>query len=153
MKSTKVQRTRMSTTDQKPSFSWLSRSDPDLRGQRTKYIITHNPSTHQPGEEVYIKLGDLGSVHTIDPNSIKFRFIFSRTDPGPKLFNNLSANLVQRLVVTLGGETIYDNANENLIRTYTDLWLSQRAREELTEFGICDDLLRNPKDSKDAKRD
>ena len=146
MKTTKVQRTTQSTSDMDPSYSWLTRSKPNLRGARTKYSITHNPSYAQPGEEIYINLGALGSTHPIDPNSICLKFVASRGDPEGMFFNNLSGNLVQRLIVSLGGETIYDNSWEGLLRTYSDLWLSQRAREELTEFGIKDEMLRNVTD-------
>ena len=125
MKTTKIQ----AEGDPNPSNSWLTRSDPTLRGLRTKYSITHNPSYAQPGEEVYINLGTLGSTSPVDPNSICLKFSVAKSDPEGMFFNNLSTALVQRLVVSLGGETIYDNSWEGLLKTYTDMWLSQRSRE------------------------
>ena len=58
-------------------------------------------------------------------------------------YNNLAANLVQRLIVSISGHVIYDYAHKNLMRTYSDMWLSQRSREELIKFGVCDSLMRN----------
>lgn len=141
-------------TEVDPKSTPLVRSDPKLRGTRTKYVITHNPSYAHPGEEIYINLNVLGSSNPVDPNSIALRFTMSRTDQGSLVFNNLGSNLVQRLIVAIGGETIYDNSWENLLKTYSDLWLSQRDRTALTEFGICDELVRNPNDktNKSAKK-
>lgn len=140
MKTTKIQ----AEGDPNPSNSWLTRSDPTLRGLRTKYSITHNPSYAQPGEEVYINLGTLGSTSPVDPNSICLKFSVAKSDPEGMFFNNLSTALVQRLVVSLGGETIYDNSWEGLLKTYTDMWLSQRSREDLTKYGLKPVDLRNP---------
>ena len=133
MKTTRVQRTTQSTQDLNPEYSWLSRSNNEVRGVRTKYCITHNPNTAQPGEDINVNLSSLGSTYAIDPNSINLRFSIAKSEVEAKFFNNISSNLVQRLVVKIGGNTVYDNSWEGLLRNYTDLWLSQRAREELTE--------------------
>ena len=150
MKTTRVQRTTQSTQDMVPEYSWLSRSEDSLRGVRTKYCITHNPNTAQPGEDINVNLSSLGSTYAIDPNSINLKFSIAKGEVEAKFFNNISSNLVQRLVVKIGGNTIYDNSWEGLLRTYTDLWLSQRAREELTEYGLMDDASRNVTDKSDS---
>ena len=150
MKTTKIQRTTQSTQDMDPEYSWLSRSKDEHRGVRTKYCITHNPNTAQPGEDINVNLSSLGSTYAIDPNSINLKFSIAKSETDAKFFNNISANLVQRLVVKIAGNTIYDNCCEGLLRNYTDLWLSQRAREELTEYGLMADASRNVTDKSDA---
>ena len=149
MKTTKIQRTTQSTQDMNPEHSWLTRSKDNFRGVRTKYCITHNPNTAQPGEDINVNLSALGSTYAIDPNSINLKFTISKSDEDAKFFNNISANLVQRMVVKISGNTIYDNSYEGLLRNYTDLWLSQRAREELTEYGLMDEATRNVTEKSD----
>ena len=121
----------------------LTRSDPNLRGVRTKYSITHNPSYAKPQEEIYVKLDSLGSTNPIDPNSLCLKFVVSKSVPEGEFFNNLAACLIQRLVVDVAGTTIYDNCWEGMFRAYTDLWLSKESRDTLTEQGLKPPKLRN----------
>ena len=57
--------------------------------------------------------------------------------------------------MNLGGTTtgIYDNSWEGMFRTYTDMWLSQENRDDLTQQGLKATELRNPGTaaSKDTK--
>ena len=45
-------------------------------------------------------------------------------------------------MVTFAGEVVYDNNRESQIMVYKDLWLSDKCRKDMSEYGIANDNLR-----------
>ena len=56
--------------------------------------------------------------------------------------NNLSKLLADRLVIKLGGETVYDNSGESHLVVYRDLWRTKTDRAQAVEYGIAGENLR-----------
>ena len=56
--------------------------------------------------------------------------------------NNLGRLLCKKLIVKIGGEKVYDNIDESQFMVYKDLWESDEAREDTTEYGIAGENLR-----------
>ena len=56
--------------------------------------------------------------------------------------NNLGANLVSRLKVLFGGETLQDTQRYDLFQTYHDLFLSKEDRKDRLKQGISSPNIR-----------
>ena len=48
---------------------------------------------------------------------------------------------MQELAVRVAGETAYDNAGEALYKTCSDLWQTEREREDAVEYGVASENL------------
>ena len=56
--------------------------------------------------------------------------------------NNIGRLLCEKLLVTFTGKVVYDNNRESLIMVYKDLWLSNKCRKDMSEYGIASENLR-----------
>ena len=108
-----------------------------IRGDRTRHLVTHNPNTASPGEELYVDIPKLKVSSCLVPGSLHIVFDFEVTGTKSWFMNNLSKRLQKRLQVRLVGESVYDCNQENLYSTYKDLWMSNSERDDMIEYGIA----------------
>ena len=99
--------------------------------------ITLNPSSANPGETLYINIPKLTENLVIVPGSVSL--VFNLNVEGHEnntLVNNVGSNLVSRLKVLFGGETLQDTQRYDLFQTYHDLFLTDEERDDRLKQGI-----------------
>ena len=107
-----------------------------IKGTRTRQVITLNPNKVNPGEELYVDIPKLKPDSCLVPGSLHLLYDFKNSNTKSWYLNNLSKLLADRLVVKLGGETVYDNSGESHLAVYRDLWRTKTDRAQAIEYGI-----------------
>jgi hypothetical protein len=110
----------------RPGFRRKSMSS--IKGQRTRSVVTFNPSKISPGEELYIDIPKLKPDSCLVPGSLNLIDDFKVSGTKSWFHNNLSKLLCKRLQIKVAGETAYDNSEESLWEIYKDLWLTEGDR-------------------------
>ena len=113
-----------------------------IRGPRTRSVVTFNPSTISPGEELYINIPKLKPSSCLVPGSSNLLFDFKNSNTKSRFNNNLSKLLAKRLQIKIAGETAYDCSGESLFEVYKDLWLTLGDRKKMIEQGVANENLR-----------
>ena len=114
-----------------------------LKAESSLNRITLNPSSASPGETLYINIPQLSQNVVIVPGSVSL--LFDLTVEGHAnntLVNNVGSNLVSRLRVLFGGETLQDTQRYDLFQTYHDLYLTAEDREDGIKQGISSENIR-----------
>ncbi|CAB4014059.1 Hypothetical predicted protein [Paramuricea clavata] len=112
-----------------------------IKGPRTRSVVTFNPTTISPGEELYINIPKLKPSSCLVPGSLAFLFDFKNSNTKSRFSNNLAKLLAKRLQVKVAGKTAYDCSGESLFEVYKDLWLTL-GRKKMTEQGLASENLR-----------
>ena len=108
-----------------------------LKAESTLNRITLNPSSASPGETLYINIPKLSENLVIVPGSVSLLFDLDvEGHANNTLVNNVGRNLVTRLKVLFGGETLQDTQRYDLFQTYHDLFLTEEEREDRLKQGI-----------------
>ena len=113
-----------------------------VKGDRTRHVVTFNPNSASPGEELYVDIPKLKESSNLVPGSIHLVFDLEVTGTKTHFMNNLSKALQKRLQIRLAGETVYDCGGESLYSTYKDLWMSKSERKDMVEYGITNQNTR-----------
>ena len=114
-----------------------------LKAESTLNRISLNTSSVSPEETLYINIPKLAENVVIVPGSVSL--IFDLTVAGHAnntLVNNVGSNLVSRLKVLFGGETLQDTQRYDLFQTYHDLYLTAEDREDGLKQGISSENMR-----------
>ena len=112
-----------------------------LKAESSLNRITLNPSSASPGETLYIHIPKLAENVLIVPGSVYIKFNLNVADHANRtLVNNVGRNLVSRLKVMFGGETLQDIQRYDLFQTYHDLF-DKRRKEKLRQ-GISSENMR-----------
>ena len=133
----------MTTISEKINPNRIPRDPLGLKEESTLNRITLNPSSANPGETLYINIPKLSENLVIVPGSVSL--LFNLTVDGHEdntLVNNVSSNLVTRLRVLFGGETLQDTQRYDLFQTYHDLFLTDEEREDRLKQGISSRNMR-----------
>jgi hypothetical protein len=112
-----------------------------IRGPRTRSVVTFNPTTISPGEELYINIPKLKPSSCLVPGSLNLLFDFKNSNTKSRFMNNLSKLLAKRLQIKVAGEPAYDCSGESLFEVYKDLWLTLGDRR-MIEQGVANENLR-----------
>lgn len=114
-----------------------------LKAERFHHVITNNPSSANPKETLYIRIPRLTENTFFVPGSV---YLSTDVDISGNeknsVVNNLGRNLVSKLVVKWGPETILQIDNYDLYATFKDLWLSEKQRNNMVFQGIQSANLR-----------
>jgi hypothetical protein len=113
-----------------------------IRGPHTRSVVTFNPTTISPGEELYINIPKLKPSSCLVPGSLNLLFDFKNSNTKSRFMNNLSKLLAKRLQIKVAGETAYDCSGESLFEVYKDLWLTLGDRKKMIEQGVANENLR-----------
>ncbi|CAB4002517.1 Hypothetical predicted protein [Paramuricea clavata] len=113
-----------------------------VKGPRTRSVVTFNPTTIGPGEELYINILKLNPDSCLVPGSFALLFDFKNSNTKSRFNNNLSKLIAKRLQIKVAGETAYDCSGESLYEIYKDLWLTLGDRNKMTEQGLASENLR-----------
>ena len=115
-----------------------------LKAERAHHVITNNPSSANPKETLYIRIPRLTENTFYVPGSIYLSAdVDISGDSKNSVVNNLGRNLISKLVVIFGSQTILDIDNYDLFSTFKDLWLSNEDRKNSVFQGIQSSNLRS----------
>ena len=79
-----------------------------LRGPCTRSVVTFNPTTIGPGEELYINIPKLKPSSCLVPGSLNLLFDFKNSNTKSRFMNNLEKLLAKKIKIKVAGETAYD---------------------------------------------
>ena len=114
----------------------------EIKGNRTRHVITLNPNKINPEEDLYIDIPKLTPNLCLVPDSLRLLFDFKNKNTKSWFLNNLSKLLKKRLVIKFAGEIVYDNNGESILEIYRDLWKPDFVRSDMVEYGIANENLR-----------
>jgi hypothetical protein len=114
----------------------------EITGDRTRHVLTFNPNSEKPGEEIYVNIPKLKADSVLVPDSMALVFDFKNSNTKSWFRNNLGKLLQKRLEIRLAGEKVYDNSGESLLEVYKDLWLHNKQRDDMVEGGIASEATR-----------
>ncbi|CAB3995054.1 Hypothetical predicted protein [Paramuricea clavata] len=132
----------MNTTERELQPGFRRSHMTSIKGLRTRSVVTFNPTTISPGEELYINIPKLKPDSCLVPGSLALLFDFKNSNTKSHFNNNLSKLIAKRLQVKVAGETAYDCSGESLYEIYKDLWLTLGDRKKMTEQGLASENLR-----------
>jgi hypothetical protein len=132
----------MNTTERELQPGFRRSRMTSVKGPRTRSVVTFNPTTISPGEELYINIPKLKPDSCLVPGSLALLFDFKNSNTKSHFDNNLSKLIAKRLQVKVAGETAYDCSGESLYEIYKDLWLTIGDRNKMTEQGLASENLR-----------
>ncbi|CAB4024639.1 Hypothetical predicted protein [Paramuricea clavata] len=132
----------MNTTERELQPGFRRSHMTSVKGPRTRSVVTFNPTTIGPGEELYINIPKLKSDSCLVPGSLALLFDFKNSNTKSRFNNNLAKLIAKRLQIKVAGETAYDCSGESLYKIYKDLWLTLGDRNKMTEQGLASENLR-----------
>ncbi|CAB3991354.1 Hypothetical predicted protein [Paramuricea clavata] len=132
----------MNTTERELQPGFRRSRMTSVKGPRTRSVVTFNPTTIGPGEELYINIPKLKPDSCLVPGSFALLFDFKNSNTKSHFNNNLSKLIAKRLQIKVAGETAYDCSGESLYEIYKDLWLTLGDRKKMTEQGLASENLR-----------
>jgi hypothetical protein len=107
-----------------------------IKSDKTHHKITHNPSSISPGDTLQITIPQLKKNDVIVPNTLELTFDFTVTD---QFIQNLSAGLIEQMVIKLGGNSLQTINKHNLYNIYRQLWKYKRV--DMYRQGIQSDNI------------
>ncbi|CAB4000083.1 Hypothetical predicted protein [Paramuricea clavata] len=113
-----------------------------IRGPRTRSVVTFNPTTSSPGEELYTNIPKLKPSSCLVPGSLALLFDFKNSNTKSCFNNNPSKLLAKRLQIKVAGETDYDCSGKSLFEVYKNLCLTLGDRKKMIEQGVANENLR-----------
>ena len=111
-----------------------------LKGLHQHIIKTNNPSTIGPDELLTVRFPDLKENQVIIPSTTKLTFNISLagTDMNRTLVENLSRNIIRKLIVKLEGNEIISIDDYNILYSYYDCWKCKTERLSTVFQGIVE---------------
>ena len=128
------------TSELKPGFRRSKMTE--IKGVRTRHVITFNPNKANPGEVIYIDTPKLRPDVCLVPDSLNLMFDFKNANDKSWFHNNLSKLLTKELAVKMAGEVVFSNTGESIMEVYKDLWKTSKERDNMVEYGIGSENLR-----------
>ena len=122
------------TAELMPDFRRMNKAE--ITGDRTRHVLTFNPNSARPEEEIYVPKLKADSV--LVPDSMALVFDFKNSNTKSWFRNNLGKLLQRRLEIRLAGEKVYDNSGESLLEVYKDIWLHRKQRDDMVEDAGAD---------------
>ena len=99
--------------------------------------MTFNPSKALPGETLRIPVPKLDDGVVLVPGSLALIFNLDvKGHADNYLVNNVSRALVDRMTIKYAGEILQDTDGFDLQTLYEDLFLTEKERENMTDYGI-----------------
>ena len=114
----------------------------EIKGKRMRHVVTLNPNSANPEEDIYIDIPKLNQNLCLVPDSLRLLFNFKNKNTKSWFLNNLSKLFKGRLVIKFAGEIVYDNTGESILEVYKDLWKPPCERSDMIEYGIGSENVR-----------
>ena len=96
----------------KPGFRRSKMSE--IKGTRTRHVVTFNPNKANAGEEIYVDIPKLKSYTCLILDSLYLLYYLKNKNAKSWFLNNLSKLLCERFVVKFAVEVVYNNTGESV---------------------------------------
>ena len=114
-----------------------------VRGSKSHHTITHNPSSANPNETLYVRIPKLKKDMLFVPGSMYLSANLEITGHNKNHpVDNIGRKLISKMVVKIGGEIVFDLSSYNVFMTYKDLWMTTNQRQNRIYEGIQSERLR-----------
>ena len=130
---------RQTDLNQKLHAGYQPKQRLTVRGKKTHYTISANKREADPNEEYSVVFPKLSKKEVIYMDTAKLMFNFENSNNKSWFVNNLGKQLQKNVKVLYDKAIIYESENEIVIETYSDLWKSDKEREQMLEFGVADE--------------
>ena len=125
-----------------------------MKAPRSVKRITFNPSEANPGETLYVHVPKLNKNEVLVPGSLALRFDIDLSGGHADNFlvQNVSRALVSQMAVKFGGTTLEETVDYDVYKTFQDLFLPGKKRDNMVPEGIqSEDLCKIRSGAGDAK--
>ena len=110
-----------------------------IKAHRQHVVLTHNPSSIEPGQTLQIRFPNLGPDDVVVPGSFYVSFdlkLRSEKDKARSIVPNVGRKIVKSYKVFFEGHEITAINNFDEISTYKDKWLSKKDKSRRIPQGI-----------------
>jgi len=117
----------------------LNKTPLGIKATKQHHVITHNPSSANPGEDLYVRLPKLTTNTFYVPGSVCLTAdveISGESGNDNHLVQNFARNVIKKMKIHWGSTIVYELANYNIYMTYKDLWLPKETRDDMIFEGI-----------------
>ena len=125
-----------------------------MKAPRSVKRITFNPSEANPGETLYVHVPKLNKNEVLVPGSLAlcFDIDLSGGHADNFLVQNVSRALVSQMAVKFGGTTLEETVDYDVYKTFQDLFLPGKKRDNMVPEGIqSEDLCKIRSGAGDVK--
>ena len=122
----------------------LSKKQLGIKAVKKHHVITHNPSTANPGETLYVRIPKLTKDTFYVPNSLFLSadvVISGKDSHDNHVVDNLGRNIISQMTVKWGSETVFNLNHYDFYMTYKDMWLTKEKRKNMIFEGIQGDNI------------
>ena len=127
------------------------------RAHRQHVVLTHNPSSIEPGQTLQVRFPNLGDHDVIAPGSFFISFALNlkgKKDEARSVVPNIGRKIIKTFKIYFEGNEVLSISNYDEISTYMDFWLSKKDKARRVFQGIDDaDALKLRVASKGATGD
>ena len=127
------------------------------RAHRQHIVLTHNPSSIEPGQTLQVRFPNLGENDVIAPGSFFISFALNlkgKKDEARTVVPNIGRKIIKTFKIYFEGNEVLSISNYDEIQTYMDFWLAKKDKARRVFQGIDDtDALKLRINSKGATGD
>ena len=109
------------------------------RAHRQHVVVTHNPSSIEPGQTLQVRFPNLGEHDVIVPGSFFISFalnIKGDKDKARSVVPNIGRKIIKTFKIYFEGNEVLSINNYDEIMTYKDFWLSKKDKSRRIFQGI-----------------
>jgi len=116
-----------------------------VKAARQSVVVTNNPSTIGPNQQLLVRFPNLGVNDVIVPGSARLAFTvtLTSTDVNRTLVQNIGRAVVKKLTIKISGQEVMTVNNSDVYYCYQDLWKTAWERENAHYQGIDTTTDRN----------
>ena len=111
------------------------------RAHRQHVVLTHNPSSIEPGQTLQVRFPNLGENDVIAPKSFYISFALNlkgKKDEARTVVPNIGRKIIKTFKIYFEGNEVLRISNYDEISTYMDFWLSKNDKARRVFQGIDD---------------
>ena len=111
------------------------------RAHRQHVVLTHNPSSIEPGQTLQVRFPNLGEHDVIAPGSFFISFALNlkgRKDEARSIVPNIGRKIIKIFKIYFEGNEVLSINNYDEIKTYMDFWLAKKDKARRVFQGIDD---------------
>ena len=127
------------------------------RAHRQHVVLTHNPSSIEPGQTLQVRFPSLGENDAIVPGSFFVSFALnlkSKKDEARSVVPNIGRKIIKTFKIYFEGNEVLSINNFDEIGAYLDFWFAKKDKARRVFQGIDDaEALKLRIDSKGATGD
>ena len=116
-----------------------------VKGLRQSVVVTNNPSTIGPNQQLLVRFPNLGAHDMIVPGTARlaFQITLTSTDANRTVVQNLGRAIVKKMTIRISGNEVMSIDDSDVYHLYTDLWLCSGKRANAQYQGIDESKARN----------